>query len=231
MAQALGVHFLDENNNEVGLGGGQLNQVKSIDLSQIDSRLVQTKMIIASDVSNPLCGANGASAVFGPQKGASVEMVEILDANLNHFSDVVESTLGIHVKHQAGAGAAGGLSFGLMAFTGATIQSGAELIIKETGLAEKIAQADYVFTGEGSIDFQTKFGKTPWAVAQVAKRFNKPVIAFAGRVGDDIDALYDEGFNQIISINPPNTDLSAALKNAEINLTNTVENVVFSLKK
>ena len=231
MAQALGVHFLDENNNEVGLGGGQLNQVKSIDLSQIDSRLVQTKMIIASDVSNPLCGANGASAVFGPQKGASVEMVEILDANLNHFSDLVESTLGIHVKHQAGAGAAGGLSFGLMAFTGATIQSGAELIIKETGLAEKIAQADYVFTGEGSIDFQTKFGKTPWAVAQVAKRFNKPVIAFAGRVGGDIDALYDEGFSQIISINPPNTDLSTALKNAEINLTNTVENVVFSLKK
>ena len=108
MAQALGVHFLDENNNEIVLGGGQLNQVKSIDLSQIDSRLVQTKMIIASDVSNPLCGANGASVVFGPQKGASVDMVEILDANLNHFSDLVESTLGIHVKHQAGAGAAGG---------------------------------------------------------------------------------------------------------------------------
>lgn len=230
MAQALGARFLDENNNEFSLDGGRLNQVKTIDLLELDSRLLQTTIIIASDVNNPLCGENGASAAFGPQKGASAEMVQILDANLNHFSDLVESTLRVHVKHQAGAGAAGGLGFGLMAFTNATIQSGAELIIKETGLAEKIAQADYVFTGEGSIDFQTKFGKTPWAVAQVAKRLNKPVIAFAGRVGDDIETLYDEGFTQIIGINEPNCDLKNALKHAEINLTNTVERVVWSLK-
>ena len=223
MAQALGARFLDEHGQNVALGGGKLNQVRSIDLSNLDTRLAQTTILIASDVSNPLCGEQGASKVFGPQKGATAEMVEILDANLNYFSDLVESKLRIHVKHQAGAGAAGGLGFGLMAFAGAQIRSGAELIIKETHLAEKIAQADYVLTGEGSIDFQTKFGKTPWAVAQVAKRLNKPVIAFAGRVGDDIESLYDEGFSQIIGINELDCDLKNALKHAEQNLESTCD--------
>lgn len=225
MAQALGVKFFDANGCEIasGIGGGQLNQIKKIDLSALDPRLKHTEILIASDVNNPLCGESGASQVFGPQKGATTEMVEQLDANLDYFAGLVEHELMIHVKHVKGAGAAGGLGFGLMAFAGAQVQSGAELIIRETHLAEKIAQADYVFTGEGSIDFQTKFGKTPWAVAQVAKRLNKPVMAFAGRVGDDIDSLYDEGFNQIVAINPPNCDLETALKNAKINLEKTCE--------
>lgn len=224
LAQALGVKFLDHNDVEMaaGIGGGQLNQIKSIDLSGLDPRLKHTEILIASDVNNPLCGKSGASEVFGPQKGATLKMVKQLDANLDYFAGMIEHELRIHVKHLAGAGAAGGLGFGLMAFAGAKVQSGAELIIQETHLAEKIAQADYVFTGEGSIDFQTQFGKTPWAVAQVAKRFNKPVIAFAGRVGDDIDSLYHQGFSQIISINPPNCDLQTALKNAEKNLTEKV---------
>ncbi len=130
--------------------------------------------------------------------------------------------MNINVKNIAGAGAAGGLGFGLMAFASANIQSGASLVIEQTRLAEKITEADYVFTGEGSIDFQTKFGKTPWAVAQVAKRLNKPVYAFAGRVGDDIEPLFDEGFTQIISINEPNCDLETALKNAEKSLEKVV---------
>lgn len=225
MAQALGAKFLDENNDEVSLGGGQLDQVKDIDLSNLDTRLAKTEIIIASDVNNPLCGENGASYVFAPQKGATPEMVKQLDDNLDYFAEHVENTLKIHVKNLKGAGAAGGLGFGLMAFAGASIQSGAELIIKESHLAEKIAQADYVFTGEGSIDFQTKFGKTPWAVAQVAKRLNKPVIAFAGCVGDDIEVLYDEGFTHIIGINDPNSDLEIALRNAEINLERTCEHI------
>jgi len=113
-----------------------------------------------------------------------------------------------------------------MAFAGAHIQSGAELIIQQIGLAEKIAQADYVLTGEGSIDFQTKFGKTPWAVAQVAKRFNKPVIAFAGRIGEGVEALLQEGFSHIMGINEPDCDLQTALKNAEKNLETTCQKVV-----
>lgn len=218
VAQALGVQYLDAQNQIVHAQGGNLDQIQYLNISGLDPRLKSTEVIIASDVNNPLCGAQGASYVFGPQKGASPDMVKQLDQNLDYFSKLVENQLRIHVKHIAGAGAAGGLGFGLMAFAGASIQSGAELVIRETGLERKIAQADYVLTGEGSIDFQTKFGKTPWAVAQVAKRYNKPVIAFAGRVGDGIESLYEEGFSQIIGINEPDCDLEQALKNAERNL-------------
>lgn len=222
MAQALGVKFLDQFDNEIQACGGSLNQISKIDISQLDTRLKDVEILIASDVNNPLCRGNGASYVFAPQKGATPEMVKQLDANLQYFASLVESALNINVQNIAGAGAAGGLGFGLMAFAHANIQSGASLIIEQIGLAEKIAEADYVFTGEGSIDFQTKFGKTPWAVAQVAKQLNKPVYAFAGRVGDDIGPLFDEGFTQIISINEPNCDLETALKNAEKNLEKAV---------
>ena len=222
MAQALGVKFLDQLDNEIQACGGLLNQISKIDISQFDTRLKDVEILIASDVNNPLCGENGASYVFAPQKGAKAEMVKQLDTNLQHFALLVESTLNVDVQNIAGAGAAGGLGFGLMAFAHANIQSGASLVIEQIKLAEKIAEADYVFTGEGSIDFQTKFGKTPWAVAQVAKQLNKPVYAFAGRVGDDIEPLFDEGFTQIISINEPNCDLETALKNAEENLEKAV---------
>ncbi len=222
MAQALGVKFLDQLDNVIKACGGSLNQISKIDISELDIRLNDVEILIASDVNNPLCGENGASYVFAPQKGATPEMVKQLDANLQYFSLLVESTLNFDVQNIAGAGAAGGLGFGLMAFAHTNIQSGASLVIEQTKLAEKIAKADYVFTGEGSIDFQTKFGKTPWAVAQVAKRLNKPVYVFAGRVGDDIESLFDEGFTQIISINESNCDLETALKNAEKNLEKAV---------
>lgn len=229
MAQALGVRFLDDFGNEVQMCGGVLNQISKIDISNLDSRLKDVDLLIASDVNNPLYGENGASYVFAPQKGATPEMVKQLDANLLHFSNIVESVLSVDVRNVAGAGAAGGLGFGLMVFANAKIQSGASLVIEQTGLAEKIAEADYVFTGEGSIDFQTKFGKTPWAVAQVAKRLNKPVYTFAGRVGDDIEPLFGEGFTQIISINEPNCDLEIALRNAEKNLEKAVRSTLENL--
>ena len=225
MAQALGVRFLDAQGREVPVGGGHLQDIEQIDMQALDPRLQRVQVLIASDVTNPLCGAQGASYVFGPQKGASAEIVEQLDQNLSHFADVVETQLNLQIRNFAGAGAAGGLGFGLMAFTGAKLQSGATWVIEQTQLAEKIKQADYVFTGEGSIDFQTKFGKTPWAVAQLAQQLNKPVIAFAGRVGEDIEALFDEGFSQIVSINELNCDLATALKNAEQNLQNSCEDI------
>lgn len=226
MAQALGAKFLDEHGQSVALGGGQLHQIQSIDLSELDARLKQTEIIIASDVNNPLCGENGASYVFAPQKGASTEMVKTLDQNLKHFADLVEATLNIEKQNIAGAGAAGGLGFGLMAFAGASIRSGVEIVVEETQLAEKIAQSDYVFTGEGGIDFQTKFGKTPFGVAQVAKRLNKPVIAFAGYVGESVEELYDEGFTAIFGIVDGASDLQTALKNGERNLERCCESVV-----
>ena len=229
MAQALGAKFFDENDQVVQVGGGQLSQIKSIDFSQLDSRLKDTEIIIASDVNNPLCGKNGASHVFAPQKGATPEMVATLDQNLKYFADLVAQKIGTDFQNIAGAGAAGGLGFGLMAFAGAKIRLGVEIVIEETGLAEKIAQADYVFTGEGGIDFQTKFGKTPFGVAQVAMRFNKPVIAFAGYVGEGIEELYDEGFTAILGIVDGACDLPTALKNGEKNLERTCENIARAL--
>ncbi|MGE8653723.1 MAG: glycerate kinase [Acinetobacter gandensis] len=230
MAQALGAQFLDENGLEVAVCGGCLDQIKSLDLTQLDSRLTHTEIIIASDVINPLCGENGASYIFGPQKGATQEMVCQLDQKLSHYADVVEATLDCALRDAAGAGAAGGLGFGLMAFAGASMRSGVELVIEQSQLKEKIAQADYVLTGEGKIDYQTKFGKTPFGVAQVAKKYNKSVIAFTGLVGEEIAELYDLGFTQIVGINPPDCKLEDALKYAELNLEHCCRNVMRCLK-
>ncbi|WP_411687041.1 glycerate kinase family protein [Acinetobacter indicus] len=231
MAQALGVKFLDQAGLEVQPCGGNLKQICEIDLSALDARLATTEILIASDVNNPLCGEHGASAIFGPQKGATPELVKILDQNLGYFANLVEATLGVNVQHQAGAGAAGGLGFGLLAFARAKIQSGVELLIQQTGLAEKIAQADVVLTGEGKIDRQTFMGKTPFGVAQVAKGLNKPVYAFAGMIGEGIEPLLEAGFTQIIGINPPDISVEDAIRNAENNLTDSVENVMQLLKK
>lgn len=231
MVQALGVKFLDQAGLEVQPCGGNLKQICEIDLSALDARLATTEMLIASDVNNPLCGEYGASAIFGPQKGATPELVKILDQNLGYFANLVETTLGVNVQHQAGAGAAGGLGFGLLAFARAKIQSGVELLIQQTGLAEKIAQADVVLTGEGKIDRQTFMGKTPFGVAQVGKSLNKPVYAFAGMIGEGIEPLLEAGLTQIIGINPPDISVEDAIRNAENNLTDSVENVMQSLKK
>lgn len=231
MAKALGAQFLDENGLEIAVCGGCLDQIKSLDLTQLDSRLTHTEIIIASDVINPLCGENGASYIFGPQKGATQEMVRQLDQKLSHYANVVEATLGCALRDVVGAGAAGGLGFGLMAFAGASMRSGVELVIEQSQLKEKIAQADYVLTGEGKIDYQTKLGKTPFGVAQVAKKFNKPVIAFAGLVGEEIAELYDLGFTQIVGINPPDCKLEDALKYAETYLEKSCTDLINSICK
>lgn len=226
MAQALGVQFFNSTGEAIQVCGGNLDQINQIDISQLDARLKNTEILIASDVNNPLCGPNGASAIFGPQKGATPEMVQQLDLNLNHYANLVEASLGIFIKNVAGSGAAGGLGFGLMAFADAKLQSGVELIIEQSRLAEKISQADYVLTGEGKIDSQTALGKTPFGVAQVAQQFNKPVLAFAGLVGEGIESLFDAGFSQIVGINPPDCSLEEALKNGEVNLEKAVSKTI-----
>lgn len=226
MAQALGVRLLDATDKELPTGGGALKKLVKIDGSTIDPRIKETEILIASDVDNPLTGPTGASVVFGPQKGATPAMIKELDQNLAHYAAIIKRDLASDVQMIPGAGAAGGLGAGLLAFTGAKIRSGVELVIEYTQLAEKIAKADYVFTGEGGMDFQTKFGKTPYGVAQVAKKYNKPVFACAGFIGDQVEVLYAEGMTAIFGILAKASSLEEALQTGEENLERTVENIV-----
>ncbi|MDP4157511.1 MAG: glycerate kinase, partial [Bacillota bacterium] len=224
MAQALGVKLLDENGGELGFGGGALGRLATVDISGIDPRLKDTKIYVASDVTNPLCGEKGASHVFGPQKGATPEMVQALDANLAHYAGVLKEQLEKDIIDFPGAGAAGGLGAGLLAFTSAELRSGIELVIDFTDLEQKVKMADFVLTGEGGIDFQTQYGKTPYGVAQAAKKYGKPVIALAGYVGE-VDVLYDKGIDAIFGILPKAMSLEEALAAGQENIEKTAENI------
>ncbi|RVU73639.1 glycerate kinase family protein [Lactobacillus xujianguonis] len=230
MAQALGAHLLTKDGQEVALGGGGLKDLIKITTTDLDQRLANTKIILASDVTNPLTGPEGASHVFGKQKGATPEMIEELDQNLHHYAAVIRRDLHRDVEQQAGAGAAGGLGAGLMAFTNYEMHKGIEIAIQVTNLEEKIKAADIVFTGEGGTDFQTKFGKTPFGVAQLGQKYHKPVISLAGYLGEGIDTLYDCGFTAIFGILPGACDLQTALKQGAKNVEHTIENIVKLIK-
>jgi glycerate 2-kinase len=218
MIQALGGKLLTEDNKEINLGGGYLNLLRKIDLNGLDKRLSGTKIEVACDVTNPLTGENGASYVFGPQKGATEEMVKILDNNLSNYAKTIKEQLGIDIENIPGAGAAGGLGAGLLVFCSAELKKGIELVTEHTKLKEKMQYADYVFTGEGSIDGQTLYGKTPLGVSLIAKEYNIPVIAFAGRIGDGVEALYGYGINSIIGILSEVDTIDKALKKGPENI-------------
>ena len=224
--QALGGRLLDENGDDLSYGGGALAKLHTIYLSNLDERLKYVSVEVACDVNNPLCGKEGASYVFGPQKGATREMIEILDQNLSHYAEVIKEQLGKDVISKAGAGAAGGLGAGLMAFLDVKLKSGIEMVIEYANLEEKVRDADMVWTGEGSIDFQTQYGKTPLGVAMIAKKYNKPVIALAGRVGNDIDVLYDKGIDAIFGIMRGVTSIEEALVKGPENVEKTSENII-----
>jgi len=225
MAQALGAKLLDRNNQEIARGGGNLSQLEQIDLSQFDKRLLDIEVLIACDVTNTLVSPNGASHVFGAQKGASPEMIELLDANLTHFADVILKDLNKDIKDMSGAGAAGGLGGGLFAFSNAKMVPGIDLMIEFSGLEDKVKEADYVFTGEGGMDFQTKFGKVPYGVAKTAKKHQKPVMAMAGYIGKDVDVLYDEGITAIFGILAKAQSVEEALLDGAKNIERTAENI------
>ncbi|MEB3754875.1 glycerate kinase [Acinetobacter sp. MD2(2019)] len=231
MAYALGVRFYDQHGKNITFGGGSLHQIDKIDVSGLDTRLQHTEILIACDVNNPLIGKNGASYVFAPQKGANADMVELLEANMQHYANCLSNHFKQNFHNIAGAGAAGGLSTGLLAFTNAQISAGAKTIIQEIELEAAIAQADYVFTGEGGIDFQTQFGKTPLAVSQLAQRYQKPVFACAGYIGAEIDHLYQHGFSAIFGILDKSCDLETACQNGAKNLERTCENIARVLKQ
>lgn len=224
--QALGGKLLDKDENELGFGGGELGKLHTIDLTNFDRRLNDVIVEVACDVNNPLCGEKGASNVFGPQKGATSEMVTLLDNNLRHYANIIKEQIGMDVLEVPGAGAAGGLGAGLMSFLNGTLKKGIEMVIEYAGLEEKVKEADMVWTGEGSIDFQTQYGKTPLGVATVAKKYDKPVVAFAGKIGDNIDVLYEKGIDSIFGIMKGVTSIEEALENGKENIEKTAENVI-----
>lgn len=231
MAQALGAHLLDKEGKELQFGGGALDQLATIDVSGLDPRVAQTKILIASDVTNPLTGKDGASAVFGPQKGATPEMVKQLDSNLHHYAQIIKRDLNEDIEMKPGAGAAGGLGTGLMAFTNSEMKLGIDIVVEYTHLKEQAQGADFVFTGEGGIDFQTKFGKTPYGVAKATKEVapDAPVIVLAGNVGEKIDSLYD-AMDAIFSTPAGAKDLKTAMADGPHDIALTAENIARLIK-
>ena len=188
MAQALGYHLLDGNGQDLSPGGLALTRLARIDVGGVHANWKETRVEVACDVTNPLTGPTGASAVYGPQKGATPEMVAELDAALKHFAEVIRHDLGVDVEQLPGAGAAGGLGAGLVAFTGAKLRPGAEMVMEALHLDERLKGADLVITGEGRLDSQTaRFGKGPAAVARHARNAGIPVVAIGGSVADETD--------------------------------------------
>ena len=200
MAEALGVRLLDTNGKQIQRGGGSLGQLASIDATGLHPAIAETETVVACDVNNPLTGPDGASHVYGPQKGATPEMIETLDGHLAHFDDILMQTLGKSFNDIPGAGAAGGLGAGLMAFLNAELRLGIDIMIDAVNLKERVKGAAVVFTGEGQLDFQTVFGKTPVGVAKVAKAYDIPVIAIAGGIAEGAEAVYDAGIDAMLGI-------------------------------
>ncbi|ANQ28285.1 glycerate kinase [Vibrio natriegens] len=225
MLAALGVKFLDESGNAIATNGGGLINLASIDTSGLDVRLAQCEILVACDVDNPLCGEKGASATFGPQKGATTTDISVLDNALRKFGELTEQVTGKHVLTREGAGAAGGMGAALLGYTSARLRPGIEIVLETVKLADHVADADIVFTGEGRIDHQTAHGKTPMGVAKVAKQFNLPVIALAGCVGDNYQAVYQCGIDAVFPCVPRAMSLADAMTEAETNVANLAENV------
>jgi len=227
MAQALGVRFIDGAGRPISepLGGGRLAEVAHIDMSGVHPGLGRAEIDVACDVTNPLCGETGASHVYGPQKGATADMVRQLDRNLAHFAEVIRRDLGIDVASRPGAGAAGGMGAALMAFTRATLKRGIELVVSITGLERHMEGAALAVTGEGRVDFQTAFGKTPAGVAAAARRHGVPVVAIGGGLADDAAGVFAHGIDGLESATPNAMELEVAIRKSRQYLQDAAERV------
>lgn len=228
MAQALGVKFMNAAGREIKVpgSGGMLAKIQAIDVKDLDVRVCKTDILVACDVENPLCGKKGAAHVFGPQKGATPKMVAVLDTNLRHLGKLIKRDLEKDVAHIPGAGAAGGLGAGLVAFAGATLESGIDIVLKTTGLEKYLKDADLVITGEGKVDFQTAFGKTPSGVAKAAKKHKVPVVAIGGALADDAHNVFAHGIDGIASAAAKDMSLEEALRDSPYHLENVAERVI-----
>lgn len=225
MLSALGVEFLDKDNQNIVANGAGLQHIKSINIDRLDTRLASCEILVACDVDNPLCGQHGASHVFGPQKGATLEDIQLLDDALKHYGDCIKQQFNIDVLNQAGAGAAGGMGAALMAFTNAKLKPGIDLVLEAVQLNNYMDKTDLVITGEGRIDNQTIYGKTPMGVAKIAKQFNIPVIGIAGSLGKDHQAVYDCGIDAVFAAIPGAMTLQQAFTDANYNVENVAENI------
>lgn len=226
MAQALGFDLQDKNGEPIGLGGGSLADLYSIDSSHVHPLLSTVKITIACDVRNPLLGTSGATLVYGPQKGATPPMLDILEENMAHFATILQQKFGTSFAEIPGSGAAGGLGAGLLAFCKAQLISGFELINQLTHLEDQISRADLVFTAEGRIDSQTAFGKTISGVAQLGKKYQVPVIALAGKIEDDLTRLYSQGITAVFAIGDRPMSLDESKERAAELLAGTVEQLM-----
>jgi glycerate 2-kinase len=226
LGQSLGFRLVDHDGHELESGGGNLGRLARIDSDRRRRELDGVEIAVACDVTNPLCGPDGASAVYGPQKGASAEMVETLDRNLAHFAAIVEHDLGVSVKDQPGSGAAGGLGGGLVAFATGKLEPGINLIIDAVKLAERLENADLCLTGEGAIDAQSAFGKTAVGVARLAHSLHCPTLALAGSIGPGAEAVLKHGIDAYFSICPGPISLDQAIERAETLLERATEQAV-----
>ena len=225
MLQALGAKLLDADGHDIQPGGGRLKDLTTIDLSGLDSRLADVEIDVACDVDNPLCGEKGASATFGPQKGATAEMVQQLDEGLYHFSETVKQQLGLDIRDRAGAGAAGGMGGGVLLLPKVALKAGVQIVIEAVNLAGTVQDADLVITGEGRMDAQSAHGKTPVGVAQTAKQFGKPVVAIVGCLREDYEVVYPQGIDAVFPIIRQLGSLEDTLKNGRPNLVSAAQNV------
>ena len=230
MVQALGARLLTASGQPIAPGGAGLETLATIDISGLDSRLSRCQIDVACDVTNPLTGEEGASAVFGPQKGATPEMVAFLDRALAHYAACIQRDLGRDVLTLEGGGAAGGMGAALHAFCGAALRPGIEIVTDALHLDALVADASLVITGEGRIDSQTVHGKVPVGVARVAKRYNLPVIGIAGSLTADVGVVHQHGLDAVFSVIYSICTLDEALENAAENVRMTARNVAAVLK-
>jgi glycerate kinase len=230
MLQALGGRLLDGTGADLAVGGGALSMLDRIDVSGLDARIKDCTFDVACDVNNPLVGPQGASAIFGPQKGATPEMVARLDDNLRHYARIIAKDLGHEVAEVPGAGAGGGIGAAMMVFLGGRLRPGSEIVTDAVGLDAAVADADLVLTGEGRIDGQTIQGKTPVGVARVAQRHGKPVIAIGGSLGVGAAAVHGHGIDAVFgSVSRPCT-VEEALANAAANVRSAARNIAATLR-
>jgi len=226
MLQALGVKFFDEKQNELPIFGAKyIKDIKSFDASFLDEKFKDINIQVACDVKNPLCGQNGASFVFGKQKGASESMIKELDNSILDFAKLCEDKLNKNTKDIEGCGAAGGLGFALITFVNAKLKSGIDIVMEKVGLEKHIKNASLVITGEGKIDSQTINGKTPIGVAKLAKKYDKKVIAICGCLGDNYELVYEHGIDAVFDITPISMDFETIKKESKRNLELTAYNV------
>ena len=227
MLKALGYQFSDENGQDAGEGGQALNRVASIVTDKANPLLKECSFRIACDVTNPLCGKNGATYIYGPQKGVTPEMAEGLDQAMNHYASVTSKFLHNDYASAEGAGAAGGLGFAFLSYLNATLTPGIDLILNAVELEKELKDADITVTGEGRLDHQTTMGKAPVGVAKLAKKYGSKVVAFAGSVTPEATACNVAGIDAFFPIVRGITTLAEAMdpRNAKANMSATVEQV------